>query len=387
MKMARRRKLRFSNGNEDKPAVFLAQFLGSEPPFDNLMKIARWFKDFGFGAVSIPVWDTRVIDLDKAADSKQWCDDNITGPLAEIGMKVSDLATHLFGQLMAQNPTQQPLFAGFGPKELASDPQAQYKWAQVQMKKAVNAAVNLDCKSIFSFTGNFLFPFVYPWPPRPFELVKVAFKEHGRRWKPVLDFADLQGLKIGMEVHPQEDVFDGDSFEQWLEAVGNNPAAGIAIDPSHLILQGIDYLKFIAIYAERIYCAHWKDAELHPTGRQGVYGGYRRFKNRVGRFRSLGDGDLDLPALEKAFAKAGLSLWRVLEWECVIKGKVQGAREGAKILHAVIDNRPIPKFRKVDPNTDNFESFASGGVSKTMLEKSLGFTIPAGDAMELKLAD
>jgi len=379
-------RIKFGNGDKGEPSIFLAQFLGDKPPFDNLMNIAEWAVRLGFGAVSIPAWDPRVIDLDQAAASKQWCDDKITGPLGLIGIAVSDLATHLFGQLMAQNPAQQPLFAGFGPKKIARSPYAQYAWAQEQMQKAILASANLGCTSLFSFTGNFLFPYVYPWPPRPAELVRAAFKEHGRRWTPVLRGAQDHGQRIGFEIHPQEDAHDGDSWEQFLEAVGGNPAAGIAYDPSHFILQGLDYLKFLEIYADRVFCAHWKDAEFRPSGKQGVYGGYRGFKDRVGRFRSLGDGDLNLTALEQTFARAGLSLWRVLEWEDVVKGKVQGAREGAQILQALIDDNDVPKFTGVDPNTDDFEAFASGGVSKRTLEKCLGFTIPAEDAKELKLA-
>jgi sugar phosphate isomerase/epimerase len=382
-----KKKIRFTDGNDNKPGVFLAQFAEDKPPFNNLPNIGQWAAGLGFGSVQIPSWDRRFIDLDAASKSKGWCDDNITGPLVKLGLRVSHLATHLQGQLMAQNPAQQPLFACFGPKKLARDPEAQFRWAQGELKKAIRASENLGCRTVFSFTGNFLFPYVYPWPPRPAELVKAAFLEQGRRWKPVLNFASEHGQKVAMEVHPQEDAHDGVSFEMFHESTGKHEALGIALDASHFILQALDYIAFIKTYGSLIYGAHWKDAELNPSGRQGVYCGYQPFISRAGRFRSLGDGQLDLVGMEKALADEGLSLFRTLEWEDTLKDKEQGAEEGAKILQAVIDDRPIPKPKAPRKAAGDFEKFAGAGagVSKRMLEKCLGFRIPDTDARKLKL--
>jgi sugar phosphate isomerase/epimerase len=143
-------------------------------------------------------------------------------------------------------------------------------------------------------TRNFLWLiawwFVYPWPQRPAGLVDTAFTELANRWKPILDSFDEAGVNVGYELHPGEDLFDGITFEMFLEKVNNHPRAGINYDPSHFLLQQLDYLQFIDFYHERIYAFHVKDAEFNPSGKQGVYSGYQGWVNRAGRFRSLGDG-------------------------------------------------------------------------------------------------
>ncbi len=134
---------------------------------------------------------------------------------------------------------------------------------------------------------------VYPWPQRPPGLVETSFAELGRRWTPILDAYDAVGVDVGFEIHPGEDVFDGATFEMFLDATGNHRRCAISYDPSHFVLQHLDYLAFIDIYHERIKAFHVKDAELNPTGRQGVYSGYQPWVDRAGRFRSLGDGQVD----------------------------------------------------------------------------------------------
>ncbi|MGA2417943.1 MAG: sugar phosphate isomerase/epimerase [Candidatus Staskawiczbacteria bacterium] len=379
--------VKFSDGNGDRPAIFLAQFAEKVAPFNTLPAICHWASGLGFGGAQIPSWDKSMVDIEKAADSKSWCEDNVLAPMAQYGMKPTHFASHLQGQLMAQNPAHYGLLDFCGPKVLAGNPDDQYQWAQVEMKRVVDASVNCGLNVVFSFTGSFCFPYVYPWPPRPPALVQAGFLELARRWMPVLDHAKDKGVKIAYEVHPMEDVFDGVTFEMFLDACGGHEAVGIAYDPSHFILQVLKYLDFVDIYHDRIFGVHWKDGEFNPSGRQGVYSGYMPFLGRAGRFRSLGDGQLLLQALEKKLTKYGLSLWHVLEWEDVIKDKVLGATEGAKILQALIDGYVVPTFPKLEvPTATSFENFAATGGSRAIYERCLGFKITDEIAQKLGLA-
>ena len=120
-----------------------------------------------------------------------------------------------------------------------------------------------------TFSGALAWPYSYPWPPRSPGLIEAAFDELAKRWKPIFDAYDDAGVDVGFELHPGEDLMDGVTFEMLLERVGGHPRCGINYDPSHFVLQQLDYLDFIDIYHERIYAFHVKDAEFNPTGAPG----------------------------------------------------------------------------------------------------------------------
>jgi sugar phosphate isomerase/epimerase len=183
-----------------------------------------------------------------------------------------------------------------------------------------------------TFSGALAWPYIYPWPQRPAGLVEEAFAELARRWQPLLDcFAD-EGVDLAFELHPGEDLHDGVTFDRFLDLVGGHPRAAILFDPSHFQLQQLDYLSFIDHYHDRIRAFHVKDAEFRPNGRSGTYGGYQSWVDRPGRFRSLGDGQIDFRAIFSKLAQYDFAGWAVLEWECAIKHPEQGAREGAPFI-------------------------------------------------------
>lgn len=333
------------------PAIFLAQFMGDEAPFNNLPNITAWAKELGYIGVQIPSWDSRVIDLKKAAESKTYCQD-LKGQMN--GLEITELASHLQGQLVAVHPAYDELFDGFAAPEVRGNPKARTKWAVEQLKLVIKASKNLGLSVTPSFTGALLWPTVYPWPQRPAGLVDEAFKELAKRWKPIFDFADKHGVDFAFELHPGEDLHDGLTFERLLEATGNHPRLGINYDPSHFVLQCMDYVGFIDTYGPYIKAFHVKDAEFVPSAKAGVYGGYADWKNRPGRFRSLGDGQVDFGQVFSRLTAAGYKSWAVLEWECCFKDAAQGAAEGAPFIEAhLID---VPKKA--------FDDFA-GGASDT----------------------
>ena len=237
--------------------------------------------------MQIPTWDRRLFDLARAADSQTYCDE-VAGTAAAHGLALTELSTHLQGQLVAVNPAYDAAFDAFAPEAVRGDPLARQAWAVEQVTMAARASRRLGLAASVSFTGGLAWPFVYPWPQRPAGLVETSFTELARRWRPILDSYDENGCDLCFELHPGEDVFDGDTFEQFLDAAGGHRRLAINYDPSHFLLQGLDYLAFIDIYHERIRAFHAKDAEFNPTGRQGFYSGLRPWLDRAARFRSLG---------------------------------------------------------------------------------------------------
>ncbi|HZK64191.1 MAG TPA: sugar phosphate isomerase/epimerase [Puia sp.] len=313
------------------PAIFLAQFMGDAAPFNNLKSICQWAASLGYKGVQIPSWDGRCIDLQKAAESKTYADE-IKGIARDAGVEITEISSHLQGQLVAVHPAYDTLFDGFAPEAYRNDPVARQAWAVQQLKYAAKASRNLGLNAHGTFSGALLWQTFYPWPQRPAGLVDTGFKELARRWKPILDVFDENGVDLCYEIHPGEDLHDGVTYERFLKEVNDHPRACLLYDPSHFVLQQLDYLAYIDYYHERIRMFHVKDAEFNPTGKQGVYGGYQNWIDRAGRFRSLGDGQVDFKSIFSKLTAYDFAGWAVLEWECCIKHPEDGAKEGAVFI-------------------------------------------------------
>lgn len=341
------------------PAIFLAQFMADEAPYNTLPNISAWAKSLGYVGVQLPSWDGRIMDVKQAAESKGYCDE-LKGKTN--GLAITELASHLQGQLVASHPAYDELFDGFAAPEVRGNPKARAEWAAQQLRYVIQATANLGLTVTPSFSGAIMWPYLYPWPQRPAGLVEEGFRELAARWKPILDFADGHGVDIAYELHPGEDLYDGATFEQFLEATGNHPRVAINYDPSHFVLQCLDYVGFIDIYASRIKAFHVKDAEFRPSARSGVYGGYQGWKDRPGRFRSLGDGQVDFKQVFSRLTAGGYASWAVLEWECCYKDSVQGAAEGA----------PFIASHLIDVPTRAFDDFAGAATDTERNRRLLG---------------
>lgn len=336
------------------PAIFLAQFIDDSEPFDNIESMAEWAANLGFVGVQVPIGNPRFIDVKRAAESKTYCDE-LAGRVGKFGVEISELSTHLEGQLVAVHPAYDELFDGFAPEELRRNPSARTEWAVKQVKLAARASRNLNLDAHVTFSGALLWPMMYPWPARPAGLVEAGFRELASRWRPILDEFEEYGVDVCYEIHPGEDLHDGITFEQFLDEVDGHSRANILYDPSHFLLQQLDYLSFIDIYHERIKMFHVKDAEFNPTGRQGVYGGYQDWLRRAGRFRSLGDGQIDFRSIFSKLAGYDYSGWAVLEWECCLKHQEDGAREGATFIrdHIIrVTDKAFDDFVAVSTDAD-----------------------------------
>lgn len=343
------------------PALFLSQFIGDAAPFNSLDGLAAWAASLGYAGIELPTHLPHIFDLPLAAESKDYCDE-LAGTLSDKGVVITDLSTHLQGQLVAVHPAYDKLFDGFAPTPLRGQPVKRQGWAVEQLKLAARASRNLGLSAHATFSGSLLWHMVYPWPQRPEGIVDMGFAELAKRWRPILDEFEAAGVDLCYEIHPGEDLHDGVSFERFLAAVDNHPRCHILYDPSHLLLQCIDYLGFIDEYHCRIKLFHVKDAELKPNARTGVYGGYLPWLERAGRFRSLGDGQVDFKGIFSKFAQYDFDGWAVVEWECVLKHPEDGAREGARFV----------KDHIVRVTDRNFDDFAGGEMSDREKRDILG---------------
>ncbi len=343
------------------PGIFLAQFMGDQAPFNSLASICEWAKSLGFVGVQIPTWDSRCIDLQKAAESKTYAEE-IKGIVNGAGLVITELSTHLQGQLVAVHPAYDTLFDGFAPESVRNNPKARTEWAVQQLRYAAKASEHMGLNAHATFSGALLWHTVYPWPQRPAGLVETGFKELGHRWLPILNYFDECGVDLCYEIHPGEDLHDGISYERFLEQVGNHSRACLLYDPSHFVLQCLDYLTYIDHYHERIKMFHVKDAEFNPTGKQGVYGGYNNWLERADRFRSLGDGQVNFKSIFSKLAQYDFKGWAVLEWECALKHPIDGATEGA----VFIKNHIIHVTDKA------FDDFAGTGSNEKFNRSVLG---------------
>lgn len=343
------------------PAIFLAQFMGDTAPFDTLEGVCQWAASLGYIGVQIPTWDSRLIDLKQAAESKTYCDE-LKGKIASFGLQITELSTHLQGQLVAVNPAYDTMFDNFAPAEVKGNPAARQKWAVQQLLWAAKASENLGLSAHVTFSGALMWHTVYPWPQRPQGLVDTCFTELAKRWQPILDVYDASGVDLCYEIHPGEDLHDGITFEMFLDKVNNHKRANILYDPSHFVLQQLNYLEYIDLYHERIKMFHVKDAEFNPSGRVGVYGGYQDWTNRAGRFRSLGDGQVDFKSIFSKLSQYNYDGWAVLEWECCIKSPEQGAAEGA----------PFIKSHIINVTEKAFDDFAGAAPDEEVNRKILG---------------
>jgi len=343
------------------PAIFLAQFLSDKPPFNSLKSICQWAASLGYKGVQLPAGDERCINLKQAAESKSYCDD-LKGLIKECRLELTELSSHMQGQLVAVNPAYNEMFDNFAPPEVRGNAKARTEWAVQQLLYAAKASQNLQLNAHGTFSGSLLWHTMYPWPQRPAGLVEAGFTELARRWLPILNKFDECGVDLCYEIHPGEDLHDGVTYELFLQKVNNHKRACLLYDPSHFVLQCLDYLAYIDFFHERIKMFHVKDAEFNPTGKQGVYGGYQNWIDRAGRFRSLGDGQVNFKSIFSKLAAYDFKGWAVLEWECALKHPETGAAEGAEFI----------KKHIIKVTDKAFDDFASSGNDQKLIRQILG---------------
>jgi sugar phosphate isomerase/epimerase len=350
------------------PALFIAQFVDAAEHLADLDGICRWASQLGFKALQVPTFFPHIFDVAKAAESQDYCDDFL-GALARHGLELAELTSQRQGQLMAVHPAYTVTQDALAPPAVRGRPEARTQWADEQLRMSLNASRRLGTPRLVTFSGSLLWPYLYPYPPIPEELVSAGFDELARRWRPILDFADAEGIDICFELHPTEDLHDGSTFERFLDLVDAHPRCRLLYDPSHLFLQHMDYLGFIDLYADRIRAFHVKDAEFRSSARTGVYGGYNGWTARAGRFRSPGDGQIDFRQIFSRLTARGFSGWATLEWECCFKNRYDGAREGQAFISSLI----------IDVTNDAFDSPIQKQLDSETIRSILGLPRSAAE--------
>ena len=267
------------------PAIFLAQFAGDSRRSTRWTRSAAGRRRWATracrsrpGTAGCSIWSRR-------PSSKDYCD-VVKGTVERHGLEITELSTHLQGQLRGgPSGLRRGLRRLRRARRCAATRRRARNGRCSRCCGRAKASRHLGLDASVTFSGALAYPYLYPWPPRPKGLIDTAFDELAKRWRPILDAYDEQGVDVCYEIHPGEDLLDGASFERFLGKVDNHPRCCINYDPSHFVLQALDYLQFIDFYHERIKAFHVKDAELNPTGRQGVYS----------RLRGLGRPGRPLP--------------------------------------------------------------------------------------------
>ncbi len=186
--------------------------------------------------------------------------------------------------------------------------------------------------TVTGFTGSSIWQYLYSFPPVSKEAIQAGFDDFAKRWKPILDEFDANGVNFALEVHPTEIAFDIASAERALEAIGGHPRFGFNFDPSHFGYQGVDYVKFIRKFSDRIFHAHMKDVWWgHGTGEAGVFGGHTDFcdPRRFWDFRSIGHGDINFEEIIVALNDINYTGPLSVEWEDGRMDRIHGATESA----------------------------------------------------------
>lgn len=248
------------------PAVFLAQGYG-KANWKTLKECATTAASLDYKGLQAHLWNGGPVDLELAAGSKAYCED-LQAIASGAGCPIVELANHCDWQLVRCAPAYLKLHQWPAPEHLHGNATALAEWASTRAKMSVAAARNFGFDRVGGFSGTSIFHLVYPWPQRPKGLVEAAFRALAKAWLPIFDYAEKLGVDVCFELHPGEDLMDGDTFNQFLSYIKHHSRCNILLDLSHMVLGGMTnrhMLGFISTNKDRIRMFHVKDGEFIPT--------------------------------------------------------------------------------------------------------------------------
>lgn len=319
-------------------------------PFETICQKA---KEFGFDGIEVCTWGDH-IEIKKA--TPQYCAEK-KEMLNKYGLKLFAISAHLVGQCVCDpidvrhQSIVPPYVWGDG------NPEGVRQRAALEVIETAKVAKRLGVNTVTGFTGSPVWHMIYAFPPTPQSIIEDGFSDFARRWKPILDEYKQIGVRFALEVHPTEIAFDIATAKRALKAVDFHPAFGFNFDPSHLAYQGVDYVKFIYEFSDRIFHVHMKDVYWKPVpGDIGVFGGHTDFgdNRRFWDFRSLGRGRIDFESIIRALNDIGYQGPLSVEWEDSGMDREAGARESCEFVRK-IDFEPS-KFAFDDAMRKEFDS-------------------------------
>jgi sugar phosphate isomerase/epimerase len=306
-------------------------------------KAAGW----GYDGLELACWGDH-FEVDKALADDKYCKAKLD-LLKKYKLQVFAISTHLVGQAVCDRIDEQ--HKSILPPDVWGDgePEGVRKRAAQKIIDTAKAAKKLGVKVVNGFTGSSIWHMVYSFPPVSPDMIQAGYKDFAKRWKPILDAFQRLGVKFALEVHPTEIAFDIASAQRALQAIKNHKAFGFNYDPSHFGYQGVDYVKFIRTFPDRIFHAHIKDAWWgHGDGTVGVFGGHTEFADprRYWDFRSPGHGDINFEEIIVALNDIGYQGPLSVEWEDSRMDREHGAKEACEFIKSKDFKRSQVAFDK-----------------------------------------
>jgi sugar phosphate isomerase/epimerase len=300
-------------------------------PLETLCKKA---KEFGYDGLELACWGDH---FEVAKADEKYCRAK-KELLARYGLKVFAISNHLVGQAVCDRIDQR--HKGILPDYVWADgyPESVRERAAQEMIKTAEAAARLGVPVVNGFTGSPIWHLLYSFPAVSQAMIDDGYAEFAKRWKPILDNFQKAGVKFCLEAHPTEIAFDIVTAQRTLKAIDNHPAFGFNFDPSHFGYQGVDYVKFVYTFAEKIYHVHMKDSWWSDVPADaGVFGGHTEFgsKGRYWDFRSLGHGKVNFEEIIRALNRIGYKGPLSVEWEDSGMDREHGAKEAAEFVRKV----------------------------------------------------
>lgn len=293
-------------------------------------------KSFGYDGLELACWGDH-FDVKRALNEEDYCE-NKKAQLARHGLQLFSISAHLVGQAVCDliDERHKAILPDYVWGD--GDPEGVRQRAAQEMIDTGRAAAKMGLPVVNGFTGSSIWHMLYSFPPTTPEMIEGGFTDFAARWKPILDAYQELGVKFALEVHPTEIAFDIASSQRAIDALDGHPAFGFNYDPSHLGYQGVDYVKFIRDFADRIFHVHMKDVWWgHGDGSVGVFGGHTDFGDarRYWDFRSLGHGDILFEDIIVALNDIGYEGPLSVEWEDIRMDREHGATEAAAFVKSV----------------------------------------------------
>jgi sugar phosphate isomerase/epimerase len=295
-----------------------------------LKELAPLAKSMGYDGLELACWGDH-FNVQEALASDRYVQER-RDVLEQHGLRCFAIGNHLAGQAVCDLIDER--HKAILPAHVwgDGDPEGVRQRAAREMQDTARAAAKLGVKVVTGFTGSSIWHSLYAFPPTSQEYWDKGFADFAQRWKPILDVFDQAGVNFALEVHPTEIAFDIASAQRAIAAVGGHKRFGFNFDPSHLGYQGVDYVKFIRTFGDRMYHVHMKDVWWgRGDGTVGVFGGHTSFGDarRNWDFRSVGRGQIDFESIIVALNDVGYDGPLSVEWEDSRMDRVHGATESA----------------------------------------------------------